>query len=127
VIPGQRTSDAVEFRIEEEHPSDDVVLLAVRGEADLHVAGELGDRLSIALDSGASSIVLDLTEVTFVDSMTLGTLVANAKRARAKGGELRLVVTGVPIRRILEVTLLDRLFPIDETREQALAAAASSG
>ena len=124
---GHRTSDAVEFRIDEEHPSDDVVLFAVRGEADLHVAGELGDRLSIALDGGASSIVLDLTEVTFVDSMTLGTLVANAKRARASGGELRLVVTGAPIRRILEVTLLDRLFPIDETREQALAAAASSG
>jgi anti-sigma B factor antagonist len=126
-MPGQRSSDGVEFRIEEEHPSGDIVLLAVRGEADLHVAGELGDRLSIALDGGASSIVLDLTEVTFVDSMTLGTLVANAKRARANGGELRLVVTGSPIRRILEVTLLDRVFPIDETREQALAAAASAG
>jgi anti-sigma B factor antagonist len=121
-----RTSEAAEFRIDEEPPRDGVVLIAVRGEADLHVAGELGDRLSIALDGGASSIVLDLTEVTFVDSMTLGILVANAKRARARGGELRLVVTGAPIRRILEVTLLDRVFPIDETREEALAAAASS-
>lgn len=126
-MSGQLPPDGVEFRIDEEHPSGGVVLLAVRGEADLHVAGELGDRLSIALDGGASSIVLDLTEVTFVDSMTLGTLVANAKRARASGGELRLVVTGAPIRRILEVTLLDRVFPIDETREQALAAATSAG
>jgi anti-sigma B factor antagonist len=126
-MPGHRTSEAVEFRIEEEHPRDGVVLVAVRGEADLHVAGELGDRLSIAMDGGATSIVLDLTEVTFVDSMTLGTLVANAKRARANGGELRLVVTGAPIRRILEVTLLDRVFPIDETREEALAAATGSG
>lgn len=124
---GHRPPEAAEFRIEEEHPRGGIVLLAVRGEADLHVAGELGDRLSNALDGGASSIVLDLTEVTFVDSMTLGALVANAKRARARGGELRLVVTGAPVRRILEVTLLDRVFPIDETREQALAAAASIG
>jgi anti-sigma B factor antagonist len=115
----------VEFRIEEEHPLDGVVLLALRGEADLHVAGELRDRLSIAVDGGATAIVLDMTEVTFVDSMTLGVLVACAKRVRALGGELRLVVTGAPIRRILEVTLLDRLFPLDDTREEALAAAAS--
>ena len=66
--------------------------------------------------------MLDLTEVTFVDSMTLGVLVGGAKRARAVGGELRLVITAGPIRRILEVTLLDRVFPIDETRQDALAA-----
>lgn len=112
----------IDFSIEEHHPRDGVVVLEVRGEADLHVASELRDRLSVALEGGATSVVLDLTEVTFVDSMTLGVLVGGAKRARAVGGELRLVITAGPIRRILEVTLLDRVFPIDETRQDALAA-----
>jgi anti-sigma B factor antagonist len=112
----------VEFSIDEEHPRNGVVLLTVRGEADLQVAPELRDRLESALDTDARSIVLDLSEVTFVDSMTLGVLVGSAKRARASGGELRLVTPAGPVRRILEVTLLDRVFPVDETRDDALAA-----
>jgi anti-anti-sigma factor len=113
----------VEFEIEEDHPRDGVVVLALRGEADLHVAPELRDRLSIATEGPAPSVVLDLSEVTFVDSMTLGVLVGSAKRARANGGEIRVVTAGGPIRRILEVTLLDRVLPIDATRQDALAAA----
>lgn len=111
-----------DFRIEEEYPREGTVVLALHGDADLHVAGELSDRLSVAIDGGASSLVLDLTEVSFVDSMTLGVLVGNAKRVRADGGEMRLVVPRPSIRRIFEVTLLDRVFPLAETREEALAA-----
>lgn len=89
------------------------------------MAGELRDRLSVVMNGDPNSVVLDLTDVTFVDSMTLGILVGSAKRARAGGGELRLVLPDAPIRRIFEVTLLDRIFPIDETREESLAAAGS--
>jgi anti-sigma B factor antagonist len=113
----------VEFRIEEDHPRDGVTVFALYGEADLHVAGELRDRLSAAIDAGASSVVLDLSEVSFVDSMTLGVLVGSAKRVRANGGQLRIVVNRPPLRRIFEVTLLDRVFPLDESRDDALAAA----
>lgn len=76
----------------------------------------------MALDAGTSTIILDLSEVTFLDSMALGVLVGAAKRARADGGELRLVVPGTSIRRILEVTLLDRVFPLDRTLAESLAA-----
>lgn len=112
----------IDFRIEEEHPREGTVVLALHGDADLHVAGELRDCLSVAIDGGASSLVLDLTEVSFVDSMTLGVLVGSAKRVRADGGEMRLVVPRPSIRRIFEVTLLDRVFPLAETREEALSA-----
>ena len=119
--PGHSDAEAA-FRIEEEHPHDGTAVLSLYGEADLHVAGELRDRLSAVLDGGPSSLVLDLSGVTFVDSMTLGILVGGAKRVRSAGGQMRLVVPHEPIRRIFEVTLLDRVFPLDETREQSLAA-----
>jgi anti-sigma B factor antagonist len=126
-MPDRRAPDhGIDFAIAEDRPREGVVILAVRGEADLHAAPELRDRLSMALEGGATSVVLDLTEVTFVDSMTLGVLVGGAKRARANGGELRLVTSAGPIRRILEVTLLDRVFPIDATRADALAAATAT-
>jgi len=123
-VPG-RPEPAQEFRIDEDRPFDGTIVLALSGEADLHVAGELRDRLSLAVDD-ASAIVLDLTSVTFVDSMTLGILVGTTKQARANGGQLRLVVPGTEIRRIFEVTLLDQVFPLDATREDALAAIRSS-
>jgi anti-sigma B factor antagonist len=110
------------FRIEEERPAGDhVVLLALYGDVDLHIASELKDRITNAIDEGAEFLVLDLARVTFIDSMALGVLLSTQKRFQAKGGELRLVVPGSDLRRIFEITLLDQVFTLDATRHEALA------
>jgi anti-sigma B factor antagonist len=110
------------FRIEEERPvGDHVLLLVLYGEVDLHVAPELRDRLTRAIEDGAEFIVLDLSRVTFMDSMALGVLLGALKRLRPRGGELRLVVPGTDLRRIFEITLLDQVFTLNETRHEALA------
>lgn len=111
-----------EFRIEEERPRPGTAVLVVHGEADLHSAPELRERLRMAIDGGATSLVLDLTETTFVDSTSLGVLLGGMKRLREHDGTIRLVVPRPEVRRVFEITLLDRIFPLDETREQALAA-----
>jgi anti-sigma B factor antagonist len=117
-------NDPGDFRIDEETPRPGIRLLAVHGEADLHTAPELRERLGSAIDDGAQRIVLDLTETTFLDSMSLGVLLGAMKRMRARQGELRLVVSRPDVRRIFEITLLDRVFPIDETASVALDAIA---
>jgi anti-sigma B factor antagonist len=114
-----------EFRIEEERAEGDAVLLTVHGEADLHVAPEFRDRLTMAIDQGTSFLVLDFSDVTFVDSMTLGVVLGGMKRLRARGGHLRLVVPQGDMRRMFEITLLDRVLTIDSTREAALEAVAA--
>jgi anti-sigma B factor antagonist len=110
------------FRIEEERPAPATAVLAVHGEADLHSAPELKERLRAAVDGDASTIVVDLTETDFVDSTSLGVLLGATKRLRERNGEIRLVVPGPELRRIFEITLLDRVFELHDTREQALAA-----
>jgi anti-sigma B factor antagonist len=111
------------FRIEEERPAgQEVVLLALHGEVDLHVAPELRDRLTNAIEDGAEFVVLDLSRVTFMDSMALGVLLGALKRLKPRGGELRLIVPGAELRRIFEITLLDQVFTLNETRHEALAA-----
>jgi anti-sigma B factor antagonist len=112
----------LEFGVEEEHPQPGTIVLAIRGEADLHAAPELRDRIGVAISDGADELVLDLSETTFVDSMTLGVLLGAMKRLRGRGGQLRLVVTRPDLRRIFEITLLDRVLPMYETRAEALAA-----
>jgi anti-sigma B factor antagonist len=111
-----------DFRIEEERPARaGVVLFALFGEVDLHVAPELRSRLTAAIEEGADYLVLDLSRVTFMDSMALGILLGALKRLRPTGGELRLVAPGNDLRRIFEITLLDQVFTINATRHEALA------
>ena len=112
-----------EFHLHEERIAPGLVVVNVRGDADLHVAPELRERLSSAIDDGAEDLVLDLTETTFLDSMALGVMLGATKRLRARGGRLRLVVSSQDLRRIFEITLLDRVFPLHEDRDEALAAA----
>ncbi len=100
--------------------SPDVAVLVLHGQADLHTAPELREQLHGVIDDGAFHVVVDLTDATFVDSMTLGVLLGGVKRLRPQGGQLRVVVNGPGLRRIFEVTLLDRVFSLFSTRAEAL-------
>jgi anti-anti-sigma factor len=113
---------AEDFKVEEKLSSHGTVLLAVAGDVDLHVAGELKSRITESVDDGASKLVLDLTDVAFIDSMGLGVLLGGKKRLDDERGELHLVVPGPELRRLLEITRLDGILPLHDTRADALAA-----
>lgn len=100
-----------------------VAVVAVQGEADLHTAHELRSAIADAIDGGATVLVVDLAETTFIDSMTLGVLLGAVKRLRPLGGRVSVVCTDVNIRRIFEITLLDRVFSLQPSRDAALAEA----
>ena len=115
---------ASDFRVEEEQPLPGTVLFVVHGDLDLHSADELADRLVSAVERGPSSLVVDLSDVGFVDSQGLGALLRGTRRLGAGEGRFRLVVPAPEIRRVFEITALDQVFPLDTTREQALAGVA---
>lgn len=115
---------ATGFRIDETEylAASRTIVVAVHGDTDMHVVDELEARLSEVIDEGPALLVLDLSGVTFLDSMALGVLLSSLKRLGQTGGKLRIVTPRPEIRRIFEVTLLDRLFDIDSSRDEALAA-----
>lgn len=110
------------FRIDEEWPTRGVAVLVVHGEADLHAAPQLRERLRVVTESGAADVVVDLTDATFVDSTCLGVLLGGLKRLRETGGGLQIVAARPDIRRLFEITLLDQVFPLHDSRDAALAA-----
>lgn len=110
-----------DFRIEEESPQPAVTVLAVHGDADLHAAPELRERLRGAIDEGANTVVVDLSAATLIDSTSLGVLLGGMKRLREQDGQIRLVVPQAEVRRVFEITMLDRVFPLHDTQEEALA------
>ncbi len=69
-------------------------------------------------------IIVDLRQVYFIDSAGLSALVVGQKRAREAGGTMNLFALQQPVRIILELSWLDKAFPIFETEEEARAHAA---
>jgi anti-sigma B factor antagonist len=122
-----RGSDGAAFGVQVTSAIGGVSVVAVQGEADLHTAQELRAAINEAIDRGATSLVVDLSEATFIDSMTLGVLLGAVKRLRPIGGRVSVVCTDANIRRIFEITLLDRVFALHESRETALEADVAGG
>jgi anti-sigma B factor antagonist len=108
------------FRVDTERIDDRTAVISVAGEVDLYTAPELKRELVTVIDEGARKVVVDLSEATFIDSTTLGVLLSGVKRLRPVGGELAVVCTDRNIRKIFEITLLDRVFAIHEDRSEAL-------
>ena len=104
-----------------------LAVVDVQGDADLHTAHELRAAIMDAIDGGATSLVIDLSDTTFIDSMTLGVLLGAVKRLRPVGGRVGVVCTDPNIRRIFEITLLDRVFALHESRDAALEADVTRG
>jgi anti-sigma B factor antagonist len=111
--------EAVNFRLRTEQLGEDAYAIAFVGEADPYSAPELKRELVEAVDRGARHIVVDLTETTFIDSTTLGVLIGGLKRLKPRGGDLSLVCADPNIRKIFEITLLDRIFTIDASLPDA--------
>jgi len=99
--------------------ADYVVYLG--GEVDLYTAPELKQELHRLVGKGAKRIVIDMSETTFIDSTTLGVLLSVVKRVRPEGGSVVLVCPDRNVKRIFEITLLDRVFAIVDSRDEAMA------
>jgi anti-sigma B factor antagonist len=95
-------------------------VVTVVGDVDLHSAPELRDRLTSLGDTGAKHVVVDLSDCEFLDSMGLGVLLGAKKRMARDGRELHVVVTSPDVRRIFEITMLDRVLDLHATRAEAL-------
>jgi anti-sigma B factor antagonist len=93
------------------HETSHAVLVA--GELDLDVAPKLRACLTDLIEDGARTIVVDLLEVTFMDSTGLGALVQAGKRLRQADGELILVADSPSITKLLTITGVGRLFRIE--------------
>ena len=95
-------------------------VVTVSGDADLYAAANVERELVQLVEEGKHSIIVDLTDATFIDSTMLRVLLNVSKRLRPGGGELLVVCSEHNIRKIFEITLLDRVFTIFDSRAAAL-------
>jgi len=97
-----------------EGDEDGTWILAVAGEIDVATSPELRRELHQLADREPAGLVLDLRDVTFIDSSGLGVLVGALKRLREEDRDDILVLEGLqePVRKVFDITGLTDLFTI---------------
>jgi len=114
-------NDRPEFRVETDHPGRGQVVVAVSGEIDLYTSTRLRDTLDEIDIASVRRLVIDLSDVDFIDSTGLGLLVATARRLPI-GSPFVVVCRTEKVREVLLMTGLDRIFTIYATRDEAVEA-----
>ena len=112
-----------QFSVGYEKQGGDIGVVVLVGEIDIYSAPEFKEVLVSGIEGGARKVIVDLSLVTFIDSTALCVLVSGAKRVRPRNGNLDIVCTDENIIRIFEITGLDRIFGIYQTRGEAIKAA----
>jgi anti-anti-sigma factor len=101
----------------------EVELLAVSGEIDIASAPRLISSLNEALGECDSPVVVDLTEVGFMDSTGLALLLNAHRRLARRGQGFAVVSPGGPVRRVFTVTDMADTLRVHPNREAAVQAA----
>ncbi|MGW2709329.1 STAS domain-containing protein [Streptomyces sp. NPDC001356] len=100
--------------------TDGIRVLALAGEIDHHT----GDTLRQALDTSHTPrprVVVDMRQVTFMDSSGINILIAAHQALSEAGGWLRLAAVGASVMRIISLVGVDAVIDCRETLRQALA------
>lgn len=113
--------DLVEVQIEQRE-GDDVVVARLTGELDIAGADSVGQRIAEAVPSSARGVVVDMTELDFIDSSGVSMLFALARRVGSRRQELRVVApAGKPVARVLDIVEFERAAPVHLDLDSAVA------
>ena len=98
----------------------DPMVTAVVGRLDLRTAPELRAQVTAALAAGPGSMIVDLSDVEFIDSSGLGVLIGLHKQADAQGGRLTIVPPIGSARQIFALTRTESFFNLVPSQHPAL-------
>lgn len=113
---------SVEFTASQEPVDARTHVVAVTGEIDIFTAPEFKTVIGDAIDAGRDMVIVDLSGATFIDSSSLGVLIAAHRRLSQRGGRL-VVASDVPaVRKTFEITGLDSVLEVVDDRDTAFAA-----
>jgi anti-sigma B factor antagonist len=104
----------LEVHVEE---NDSYTLCKPSGELDAYTVGAFRESLSSL--AGKPRLLIDLSDVPFMDSAGLGALIGGIRRAREADGAVAVVCNKPQLTRLLHTTGFDRIVPVAETLEEA--------
>jgi len=102
-----------------------VDVLKLRGEIDVYTAPDLKVAVTGMVTEGVNHLVIDMTQVSYMDSSAFGVLLSALKTVKPLGGSVNLAGCSPSVEKILGLTKLDTIFILHKTLEDAVASAKS--
>ena len=99
--------------------TDNCCVFNLKGRLDLTSSAQLKDKVQQNLEEGHKNILLDMSQVDFINSSGLGTLVSTLKVVRTHAGRIVLSSLAPYVQEIFEITQLSHIFEIFESESEA--------
>jgi len=115
----------LEFSVRTAELGENAFVVTVTGEADMHTSPELDQALQGVLGLGGTAVAVDLGEVSFIDSTAIGVLLRYQPRFKTRGGNFVVVTQDRRVLRTFEITGLHRVFAIERSLADGVAAVLS--
>jgi len=114
----------LEIKVESSDEGEGYHVCRLAGEVDAYTVGEFREALA-GIDD-VRWLIIDLSEVPFMDSAGLGALIGGIRRVREAEGDVAVISTTASLNRLLHTTGFDRIVPVTESLDDALAALAEN-
>lgn len=100
---------------------DEIQILEVSGELDFHSTPQLREKMQEMADKQQGKIVVNLKQVSYIDSSGLATFVELLQKVKRYNGKLILADLAPAVRGVFEIAKLDSVFELVGTQDEALA------
>jgi len=104
-----------------EEKKDGIIICNISGEININTSPQLRKSFEAYGEANAAKIVVDFSQVSYIDSSGLATFIELLQRLKKGGGTFRICSMSQKVKNIFEVTKLHKLFEIFDTREAALS------
>lgn len=94
------------------------VFLDLKGEIDVYTSPKLKEKVIEEIEKGIKNLIINLQEVSYIDSTGLGILIGALKRIKEREGKLYLIFSSTRLNRIFEITGLNKIFIIYPAEEE---------
>lgn len=97
-----------------------VPIIDLSGEVDAYTSARFREAMVDLIETGAADLIVSMMKVEYIDSSGLGALVGGLKRSTERGGRILIVCDNPQIRKVFEITGLEKVFPLYDLETDAV-------
>lgn len=101
--------------------SNGTPVIELGGELDAYTCSRFREAVIEVIQNGHTNIIINMEDVEYIDSSGLGTLVGGLKRVSEQKGTIAIICASTQIKKVFEITGLERVFPIYHNEEDAVS------
>lgn len=98
----------------------EVPVIDLSGEVDAYTSARFREAMVDLIEDGAPNLIISMMKVEYIDSSGLGALVGGLKRSTEHGGKILIVCDNPQIRKVFEITGLEKVFPLFDIEAEAV-------